>query len=141
MMELVKQEKNTQPGVPLAHAAVCSLVAFSLFCVGCSSRQSMPSSQRQDEVEVSSAKVSGDQAKTLVAQNYGKIFRPLYMYAPLENDKLQLPEMKAEEFQVVKEDPVYWYVSYEPEAGFWFEARVEKDHGTVEWITVDFAAE
>lgn len=118
------------------------VLSFSALSIGCSSSPATPENcQEKQVIAASPASVTKNQAKSLVAKNYAKIFTSLYVDAPPDTVKLKLPEMKTEYFQIVKQDPVYWYVSYEPEAGLWLRARVEKTHGTVEWITVTFAPE
>lgn len=142
-MNRIKKNNKTHTLGSFPRTAIRNLGLLSVLAlgIGCSSNPSPPGNRQRTDFAVSPSSVTREQAKAFVAKNYSEIFDGLYLDSPSERKKLKLPEMKAEEFQVVKQDPVYWYVSYEPEAGLWLEARVEKTHGTVEWITVAFAPE
>lgn len=142
-MNLIKTIKKTQTAGPFPRRSIRHLwvLSFSALSIGCPSSPATPESRQREGLAVSPPSVTQNQAKTLVAENYAKVFTSLYVDAPPDTIKLKFPEMKVEYFQIVKQDPVYWYVSYEPEAGLWLRARVEKTHGTVEWISVGFAPE
>lgn len=86
-------------------------------------------------------KVSLDRAKALSAKNFNQIFTKLYIDSETDTKKVKFPSRKAEDFRMINQDSGYWYLSYEPEAGLWLEARVSKAQGTVEWTHIDITAE
>lgn len=85
--------------------------------------------------------ISIEGAKELCAKNFNLIFTHLYIDSLTDTKKVKFPTRQAEDFQKFKEDPNYWHLSYEPEAGLWLEARVSKSLGTVEWTHIGITAE
>lgn len=94
---------------------------------------------RKDKAK--SNKTSKDEAINLVLKNYDKVFSSLFLHSDLDNEYFHPPKMHASELSINPATPSTWTVSYSPEAGFYFEARVDRRSGFVEWVDIGFASE
>lgn len=91
--------------------------------------------------EQKSKKIDEEEAKKLVLQSYKKIFSSLFFLNEIDQEFFHPPMVRMDELRVNLFGPNTWRITNFPAAGTYFEARVDRNSGAVEWIKIGYASE
>lgn len=102
------------------------------------SRASISEAKAKDQ---ESKKIDEEQAKELVLQSYKKIFSSLFFFNEVDQKYFHPPTVRNDELRASLSEPNFWSITNFPAAGTYFEARVDRSSGAVEWIKIGYACE
>lgn len=129
------------------HACIILSIFSCSFYLACNNHRagektdSRVSKSESKEEDQKSKKIDEEQAKELVLQSYKKIFSSLFFLNDIDKTYFHPPMVRKDELRASLSAPSSWRITNFPTAGTYFEARVDRNSGAVEWIQMGYASE
>lgn len=129
------------------HLHILFVMATLSFSASCKNRRTGekadPNVSKSDarKKEQKSKRLGEEEAKKLVLQSYKKIFSSLYFLNDIDQEFFHPPPVLKDELRATLSEPNSWRITNFPMGGTYFEARVDRNSGAVEWIQMGYASE